>query len=246
MKDATTTEAEREEFRSSLRDYLAKASPESRVREVVDSGIGIDESAWKGLASDLGVAGLLVPEEYGGQGMGMAEMAVALEEAARSLAVVPLLTSSVLSTLAIQLADDAEASEKYLPGLADGSEIYAFAGLDGAATTTLARNETFWGIYGSKTAVLNAGVASRFLVVASTPDGTGLFVVEARAGGVVIRPQDALDITRPTASRSGPSRRSSIAARRCSRMSSPCVQPLPRQHWWIRRTLLRCMSTHWS
>jgi len=199
MKNATTTEAERAEFRSSLRDYLSKASPESRVRSVIDSGTGLDEAAWKGLATDLGVAGLLIPEEFGGQGMGMAEMAVALEESARALAVVPLLTSSVLSTLAIQLSGDQEACAKYLPGLADGSEIFAFAGLDGALTTTVARNETFWGLYGSKTAVLNASLASRFLVVANTPDGTGLFVVEGDAGGIVIRPQDALDLTRPTA-----------------------------------------------
>ena len=199
MKSSTTTEAERAEFRSSLRDFLAKSSPESRVRAVIDGGTGLDESTWTGLASDLGVAGLLIPEEFGGQGMGMAEMAVALEEAARSLAVVPLLTSSVLSTLAIQLSGDQEAAAKYLPGLADGSEVYAFAGLDGALTQTVARNETFWGLYGSKTAVLNAGIASRFLVVAATPDGTGLFVVDGEAGGIVIRPQDALDLTRPTA-----------------------------------------------
>lgn len=199
MKNSTTTEAERAEFRASLRDFLSKSSPESRVRSVIDAGTGIDETTWKGLATDLGVAGLLIPEEFGGQGMGMAEMAVALEEASRALAFVPLLTSSVLSTLAIQLAGDEEACAKYLPGLADGSEIYAFAGLDGALTTTMARNETFWGVYGSKTAVLNASVASRFLVVASTPDGMGLFVVEGHHGGVVIRPQDSLDITRPTA-----------------------------------------------
>ncbi|HBJ73237.1 MAG TPA: acyl-CoA dehydrogenase [Actinobacteria bacterium] len=199
MKNATTTEAERAEFRASVRDYLSNASPETRVRSVIDSGTGLDESTWKGLAADLGIAGLLIAEEYGGQGMGMPEMAVALEEAARSLAVVPLLASSVLSTLAIQLSGDEEAFKKYLPGLADGSEIMAFAGLDGAGTTTLARDETFWGIYGTKTAVLNANIASRFLVVASTPDGTGLFIVDGSAGGVVVNAQDALDLTRPTA-----------------------------------------------
>ncbi|MFA7324345.1 MAG: acyl-CoA dehydrogenase family protein, partial [Candidatus Nanopelagicales bacterium] len=174
MNNSTTTAAERAEFRASVRDFLANTSPESRVREVIATGTGIDETAWRGLATDLGIAGLLIPEQFGGQGMGMAEMAVALEEASRALAVVPLLSSGVLAPIAIQLADDAEASAKYLPGLADGSSIMTLALLDGAGTTTVARDENGWSVYGSKTAVLNANIASQVLVLASTLNGTGL------------------------------------------------------------------------
>lgn len=199
MKTSTTTAAERAEFRASVRDFLSSASPETRVREVIAAGTGLDEAAWKGLASDLGIAGLLIPEDFGGQGMGMAEMAVALEEAARALAVVPLLSSGVLAPLAIQLAGDAEANAAYLPGLADGSSIITLAGIDGGGVSTVARDESGWSVYGTKTAVLNAGVASQILVVATTSNGTGLFIVDARGTGVVITPQDALDLTRPTA-----------------------------------------------
>ncbi|CAB4888399.1 MAG: acyl-CoA dehydrogenase [Actinobacteria bacterium] len=199
MNTSTTTAAERADFRASLRDFLSDTSPESRVREVIASESGLDEATWRGLASDLGVAGLLIPEEFGGQGMGMAEMAVALEEAARAIAVVPLLASGVLATIAIQLADDASANADLLPGLANGSEIMTVALLDGGGVTTTARDENGWSVYGSKTAVLNANIAQRILVVASTPTGTGLFLVDAKASGLVITPQNSLDLTRPTA-----------------------------------------------
>ncbi|MDD2857307.1 MAG: acyl-CoA/acyl-ACP dehydrogenase [Candidatus Nanopelagicales bacterium] len=199
MKTSTTTAAERSEFRSSVRDFLSSASPETRVREVIAGGTGLDEAAWKGLSADLGITGLLIPEEFGGQGMGMAEMVVALEEAARALAVVPLLSSGVLAPLAIQLAGDAQANATYLPGLADGSSIMTLAGIDGGGVTTQARDENGWSLYGTKTAVLNAQIASQILVTATTPTGTGLFVVDAKGLGVVITPQDALDLTRPTA-----------------------------------------------
>jgi len=198
MNNSTTTASERADFRASLRDFFTDNSPETRVREVIAADSGIDEAAWRGLATDLGVAGLLIPEEFGGQGMGMAEMAVALEEASRALAVVPLLASGVLAPIAIQLANDATANADVLPRIADGSEIMTVALLDGAGASTVARDENGWNVYGSKTAVLNANIAQRILVVATTTTGTGLFLVDAKASGLVISPQNSLDLTRST------------------------------------------------
>ncbi len=198
MNISTTTSSERADFRASLRDFFEDISPEARVREVIANGSGLDEKVWRGLATDLGVSGLLIPEEFGGQGMSMAEMAIALEEAARAIAVVPLLASSVLAPLAIQLAGDAAANAELLPVLADASEIMTVALLDGAGVSTVARDENGWSIYGSKTAVLNANIANRILVIATTPTGTGLFLVDAKASGVVVTPQNSLDLTRPT------------------------------------------------
>ena len=198
MNNSATTASERADFRASLRDFLSDTSPETRVREVIATDAGIDEAAWRGLATDLGVAGLLIPEEFGGQGMGMAEMAVALEEASRALAVVPLLASGVLAPIAIQLAGDAAANAEVLPGIADGSEIMTLALLDGAGVNTVAREENGWSLYGSKTAVLNAGIANRILVVATTTTGTGLFLVDAKASGLVVTSQKSLDLTRTT------------------------------------------------
>lgn len=199
MNSSTTTASERADFRASLRDFFEDNSPETRVREIIATDAGIDESVWRGLATDLGVAGLLIPEEFGGQGMGMAEMAVALEEASRALAVVPLLASGVLAPVAIQLASDANANSTVLPSIADGSSIVTVALVDGAGVNTVARDENGWSIYGSKTAVLNAGVANSILVVATTPTGTGLFLVDGKSSGVVVTPQNSLDLTRPTA-----------------------------------------------
>ena len=63
-----------------------------------------DAELWKALAADLGLAGLLVPEERGGAGASAREAAVVLEELGRAVAPVPFLTSAVVATAALLAA----------------------------------------------------------------------------------------------------------------------------------------------
>ncbi|WP_433253926.1 acyl-CoA dehydrogenase family protein [Streptosporangium sp. CA-135522] len=78
-------------------------------------------AAWRRFAAELGAAGLAVPEEYGGAGCGMAEVAVVCAELGRALAPYPYLSTVVLAAEAIKAGGDSAAMTRLLPGIADGS-----------------------------------------------------------------------------------------------------------------------------
>src|SRR3954471_1568893 len=87
-----------DELRASVRSLLTDRCPPSAVLPVYDGDRSLVAPLWKALATDLGLAGLLVPEERGGSGASAREAAVVLEELGRAVAPVPFLTSSVVAT----------------------------------------------------------------------------------------------------------------------------------------------------
>ncbi|EUA54708.1 acyl-CoA dehydrogenase, N-terminal domain protein [Mycobacterium xenopi 4042] len=72
-----------EALRDSVRHLLADRCPPEAVMRLYDPGPPDFSGVWKQLAADLGVAGLLVPEELGGAGAGAREAAVVMEEIGR-------------------------------------------------------------------------------------------------------------------------------------------------------------------
>src|SRR3954453_2388426 len=86
-----------DELRASVRGLLADRCPPSAVVPVYDGDRSLVRPLWQALAGDLGLAGLLVPEERGGAGAAAPEGAVVLEELGRAAAPVPFLTSSVVA-----------------------------------------------------------------------------------------------------------------------------------------------------
>ena len=100
MTDLLYTDVE-EELRAAVRDLLADRCRPDAVLKRVESGVPYDTDLWKTLSRDIGVAGLLVPEEHGGAGASAREAAVVLEELGRAVAPVPFLTSAVLATKAL-------------------------------------------------------------------------------------------------------------------------------------------------
>jgi alkylation response protein AidB-like acyl-CoA dehydrogenase len=117
------------EERQLLRDTVAAlidkhASPES-VRAAMGSDRGYDESLWQLLCEQVGVAALVVPEEWGGAGGQLADAAVALEELGRALVPTPLL-GTTLAELALLAADqpDAAALEKLAEGSSIGTVVF--------------------------------------------------------------------------------------------------------------------------
>ena len=86
-------------LRASVRDLLTDRCPPDRVIALYDGDRSLVPGLWKALAVDLGLAGLLVPEEYGGAGASAREAAVVLEELGRSAAPVPFLSSAVATLL---------------------------------------------------------------------------------------------------------------------------------------------------
>ena len=79
------------------------------------------------LCDEIGVAGLAIPERYGGAGAGLAETCVVMEELGRNLTPAPMLGSAVLAAQAVLASGDEAACERLLPAIADGSAIAALA-----------------------------------------------------------------------------------------------------------------------
>ena len=177
-------------IQESARALLAYAAGPERLRVMVDGDAGWDASLWDRLAGDLGFAGLMIPEAYGGAGLGAVEMALVLEETGRTLAPIPFLESAGLATQAILTAGDEAQKRTLLPPLAAGERRAAFAGaaerpvLDGGRLTGQARFVTF------------AHVAD-LLVVATADDS--LLALPTATPGIAISRISSLDRTRPFA-----------------------------------------------
>ena len=105
------------EIKRTAHDLLAARSTFERVRQAAESG-AYDERLWSELAG-LGWAGIAVSEEHGGQGLGMVELCVLLEELGYAVTATPLLPTA-LAALAIQQAGSAEQQAAWLPRLASG------------------------------------------------------------------------------------------------------------------------------
>ena len=111
---------ERDLLRQTVAGLVTKlASPEA-VRSAMDSTRGYDEALWRMLCEQVGVAALLVPEEFGGAGGELGDAAVVLEELGRALVPTPLL-GTILAEVALLAADEPDGNT--LEQLAAGSAI---------------------------------------------------------------------------------------------------------------------------
>ncbi|MEU5179656.1 acyl-CoA dehydrogenase family protein [Streptomyces longwoodensis] len=183
---------EEEALRAAVRDLLTDHCDPAGVIARAESDTPHDRALWKSLAESMGLAGLLVPEELGGQGASHREVAVVLEELGRSVAPVPYLASAVVATEALLECGDRE----LLGRLASGRTVGVLAvGLHLAPGDALPAVRLEDGrLHGEVTGVADAAAADVLLVPAQ--DG-GLYAVEADAATVT--PQTSLDLTRPLA-----------------------------------------------
>ncbi|ALG12689.1 acyl-CoA dehydrogenase family protein [Kibdelosporangium phytohabitans] len=124
------------------------------LRDAVRHMLDRADVSWTGLCRQIGVAGLAVPEQYGGAGATLLESHVVLEETGRVLARVPML-STVLATQALLLSGNAPACADHLPGIVDGSTSATVLWADSVSETVAC--------------VLDGDVADVLLV--ATPDG---------------------------------------------------------------------------
>jgi alkylation response protein AidB-like acyl-CoA dehydrogenase len=88
---------EQEELRRTVRQFLEAKSPETEVRRLMETTEGYDPSVWKQMGQELGLQGLAIPEEYGGQGFTFIELGIVLEEMGRVLLCAPYFASAVLA-----------------------------------------------------------------------------------------------------------------------------------------------------
>jgi len=172
-------------------------APVARFREMRDSGTedGFDKATWAAIG-ELGWAGILVPEAYGGVDMGMLTFGVVLEELGRQLTASPLVASGLVGATAFLQGGSEAQKQAWLPRIADGSVIVTLAVDEGPrhapARTALAAEKTDGGfrLRGEKVHVLEGRSADAFVVVARTSgapgaeDGISLFLVDGDAAGL--------------------------------------------------------------
>ena len=196
---ATITAEDRTALTDSLRRLLADKSAEADVRRAMETLSGYDPALWKELA-DMGIAGLIVEEPYGGVGAGPVELELVTEETGAALLCAPLLSSVLAVGLVQALADD-EAKSRLLPGIAAGSLIATVALTGGkggwtrdGVSATARQADGGWRLDGTASFVTDGQSADVILVVARTDAGTGVF--EARPGpGLNIKPLPTFDHT---------------------------------------------------
>ncbi|MFH8565608.1 acyl-CoA dehydrogenase family protein [Streptomyces sp. NPDC017988] len=192
MTDLLYSEEE-EALRSAVRDLLTDRCDAASVLARAESGVPHDRELWKALTEGMGLAGLLVPEELGGQGATHREAAVVLEELGRAVAPVPYLTSAVVATETLLACDASEATE-LLGALASGRTVGALAVSLAAAPGVPFKDVRHEGgaLHGELTGIADADGADVLLV----PAGGALFAVDTDQDGVTVTPQISLDLTR--------------------------------------------------
>jgi alkylation response protein AidB-like acyl-CoA dehydrogenase len=189
---------EQQAIKSTARDFLASRFKSERIRELAASEDGFDAGGWREMA-DLGWAGLALPEEWGGQGLGIVDLAVLFEEMGYALAPSPLF-SNTIAGLALSLCGSDEQRERWLRPLASGEKRGTPALWDAGSPATpggFAMEEKADGdgvvLEGEKVLVMDAASADFFLV--ATADGRR-HLVERGAKGVTVTPETSLDLTR--------------------------------------------------
>ncbi|TXK40295.1 acyl-CoA dehydrogenase family protein [Nonomuraea sp. C10] len=189
-----------------VRHFVAQRTPLPKVREVIGGDQAYDQEVWSRLAGDLGLAGLTIPEEYGGAGATQADLSAALRELGAGLVPSPLL-ACVLTAGALLALDDEEAKREVLPRIAEGALVGALAvsepgnrrWIPADPETTATGSGDAVTLSGAKVAVLNGAEAGVLLVQARGPQGVGLYLVERSAGGLTVTKDEVVDPTRSSA-----------------------------------------------
>ena len=184
----------------SLRRYLAKSYSLAARRQSIAAADGFSAEQWRAFA-DMGVLALNVPDAHGGLAAGPGgnplDTLVVMRELGRGLVVEPLWMSAVVCANAIALAGSDAQQSALLPGLADGSKLFALAALEPGGrydplhvATIATAADGGYRLSGRKAVVLHGAQASHLLVSARTSGNVGdaagiaLFVVERNAAGL--------------------------------------------------------------
>ncbi|MFD8977229.1 MULTISPECIES: acyl-CoA dehydrogenase family protein [unclassified Streptomyces] len=187
---------EQQEIRHTLRDLLTERAGPRENREATATPEGYDTELWARLSGTLGLAGIALPEQYGGAGHGPAALALACEETGRALVPSPLLATAVLAAPLIAALGTPDQRTELLPRIADGSLTCALAvpggsltlalgltgdnaaedwsgggragGIQARATDEAGDGGAGWRLYGEATQVLDGHSADLLLVAAHT------------------------------------------------------------------------------
>jgi alkylation response protein AidB-like acyl-CoA dehydrogenase len=188
---------EQQLLQEQAKSWARDEAPVARFREMRDSGneFGFDKATWASIG-EMGWAGIVVPEAFGGVDMGYLTFGVVLEELGRQLTASPLLASGLAGASALVLGGSDAQKEEWLPKIAEGSAIVTLAVDEGPRHAPLrtaleaSRSGDGFVLRGAKTHVVEGLSADAFVVAARTSGSPGdavgitLFLVEAGARGL--------------------------------------------------------------
>lgn len=194
------------QLRDAVAGFLQGRSPSEVVRETMDTEAGFDPQLWREICRDLGLAGIAVPDEWGGAGAGTSELAVVFEETGAALLCSPLLATVGAAIPALLCSGDRAAQADLLPSLVDGTTTATLV-LNGtlgpwrpeSVTLIADRSGGDFRVSGEAPMVLDGHTADVILVVANTSAGPSLFAVSGDADGLTRRRLASLDRTRRVA-----------------------------------------------
>jgi len=173
-----------------VRGFFAEHATSARTRAAMaatGADAGFDRALWSAFAGDLGLAGLGLPEEHGGAGLGMVEFALVAEAAGAHVAAIPLLGVAMVGRAIAAGGSDAQKS-KWLRRLAAGEVIAAAAWAEGL-------QHDGGHLTGTLSFVPHGGSADILLAFA----GDDAWLVDLKAEGVSISSHVTMDQTRPLA-----------------------------------------------
>jgi alkylation response protein AidB-like acyl-CoA dehydrogenase len=197
--EATVDEDVSAMLRQSVRDFCRRHPGVARTRIRRDTEPGYDRAVWTAMA-EAGWAGMALPDENGGLGLGLREICIVAEELAADLAPEPFGPATV-AALAIARGDNNGLRNRLLPGIAAGTILPAFAWQERPNTLDVAQVETRLtatangglALTGRKRFVPAASGAAGLAVTASTVDGTAIVWLPADAAGLSIEPSLCVD-----------------------------------------------------
>ncbi len=192
--------AEQELLKKEARHFLDTECPKKVVKEIEASELGYSPEIWQKMA-ELGWPGLVLPEEYGGVGGSLLDLAVLFEELGKTACPNPMFSTVVLGALPILEAGSPEQKKQILLKVAAGEVILTMALTEPEAdyrpqfiSTRADRQQDGFSINGAKLFVPNAHAADYMLVVARTGDigadgkGISVFVIPGKAKGIGLTP----------------------------------------------------------
>ncbi len=184
-------------LRDSARGLISDKAPVSHLRQLRDGkdATGFSRDLWRAFV-EMGFSGLLVPEQFGGSGLGCVEAGVVMEEIGRTLMPSPFLSTAVLAASALSRGGSDAQKSQYLPKISDGSLLAALAIDEGAKHRPLqtkmqaVRSGNGFRLSGDKAFVVDGHTADLLIVAARTAGAAGeqngltLFLVDPKAKGI--------------------------------------------------------------
>jgi alkylation response protein AidB-like acyl-CoA dehydrogenase len=189
-------------LKNTVRKFLAAECPPAEARKLMETPTAYDPALWQKMA-EQGWTGIIFPEEYGGFGMGMVEMAAALEEMGRALLPGPYFSTVLMAGALLDAAGNASQKREYLGAICRGEARATVAFLEESASwgpegvhleTRLSSGG--YSLNGVKLFVTDAAVADFLICVARLEGELALLLAPAKAAGLRVTDMPAIDLSR--------------------------------------------------